>query len=32
MSKIKLENSPLIKNLFYTDKKPNTFFLVIAKT
>lgn len=29
--KLKLEKAPLIKNLFYTDKKPNSFFLVIAK-
>jgi hypothetical protein len=29
--KLKLENSPLIKNLFFADKKPNTFFFVIAE-
>jgi hypothetical protein len=29
--KVKLERAPLIKNLFFTDKKPNTFFLAIAK-
>lgn len=29
--KIKLEKAPLIKNLFYADKKPNSYFLVIAR-
>lgn len=29
--KLKLEKAPLIKNLFYVDKKPNSYFLVIAR-
>lgn len=29
--KLKLEKSPLIKNLFFTDKKPNSYFFVIAE-
>ena len=28
--KLKLEKSPFIKNLFFTDKKPNSFFFIIA--
>lgn len=28
--KLKLEKAPLIKNLFFTDKKPNSYFFIIA--
>lgn len=28
---VKLEKAPRIKNLFYVDKKPNSYFLVIAR-
>ena len=30
--KIKLEKSPLIKNLFFTDKKPNMFYMILAES
>ena len=29
--KLKLEKAPRIKNLFYVDKKPNSYFLIIAR-
>lgn len=32
LSKVKLEKSPYVKNLFYTDKKPNSYYMVIAET
>ena len=28
---VKIEHAPLIKNLFYADKKPNSYFMVIAE-
>ncbi len=28
--KLKLEKAPLIKNLFFTDKKPNSYFFIVA--
>jgi hypothetical protein len=30
--KIKLDKAPLIKNLFFSEKKCNGFYLVIAET
>lgn len=30
LSKIKLNAAPHIKNLFFADKKPNSFFMIIA--
>lgn len=32
LSKVKLQKSPYVKNLFYTDKKPNSYYMVIAET
>lgn len=32
LSQVKLGNSPHIKNLFYADKKPNSFYMVVAET
>ena len=29
--KVKLEKGPLIKNLFYADKKPNQYYFIIAE-
>ena len=31
-AKLKLEKSPLIKSLLFSDKKPNTHFMVLAET
>lgn len=31
LSQVKLGNSPHIKNLFYSDKKPNSFYMVVAE-
>ena len=30
-AKVKLEKSPLIKSLLFTDKKPNTHFMILAE-
>lgn len=30
-AKVKLENSPLIKSLLFSDKKPNTHFMILAE-
>ncbi len=30
-AKLKLEHSPLIKSLLFTDKKPNTHYMVLAE-
>jgi len=30
--KVKLEKSPLIKSLLFSDKKPNTHFMILALT
>ena len=30
-AKLKLEHSPLIKCLLFSDKKPNTHFMVLAE-
>lgn len=32
LSQVKLGNSPHIKNLFYSDKKPNSFYMVVAES
>ena len=29
-NKLKLEKSPLIKSLLFSDKKPNTHFMILA--
>lgn len=29
--KLKLEKSPFIKNLFYADKKPNSYYFILAE-
>ena len=29
-AKLKLEKSPLIKSLLFSDKKPNTHFMILA--
>ena len=31
-AKVKLEKSPLIKSLLFSDKKPNTHFMILAHT
>jgi hypothetical protein len=31
-AKVKLEKSPLIKSLLFSDKKPNTHFMILAET
>lgn len=31
-AKVKLDQSPLIKSLLFSDKKPNTHFMVLAET
>ena len=31
-AKVKLENSPLIKSLLFSDKKPNTHFMILAES
>ena len=31
-SKVKLEKSPYIKNLFYNDRKTGAFFMILAET
>jgi hypothetical protein len=28
--KLKLEKAPFIKTLFFSDKKPNSYFMIIA--
>jgi hypothetical protein len=30
LSKIKLEKAPYVKNLFFTEKKPNSYYMIIA--
>lgn len=32
LSKVKLQKSPYVKNLFYVDKKPNSYYMIIAET
>lgn len=32
LSKIKLEKSPYIKNLLFADKKPNSYYMIIAES
>lgn len=32
LSQVKLDKSPYIKNLFYADKKPNSYYMVVAET
>lgn len=31
-AQVKLEKSPLIKSLLFSDKKPNTHFMILAET
>jgi hypothetical protein len=31
-AKVKLEKSPLIKSLLFSDKKPNTHFMILAES
>lgn len=31
-AKVKLERSPLIKSLLFSDKKPNTHFMILAES
>lgn len=32
LSQVKLDKSPYVKNLFYAEKKPNSYFMVVAET
>lgn len=32
LSQVKLEKSPYVKNLFYAEKKPNSYYMVVAET
>ena len=31
LSKVKLDKAPFVKNLFYAEKKPNAYYMVIAE-